>query len=149
MKGFLMTTTRGMFAVLVLMGAMWLPAKMVAQAPTPLPTMGIMDKAAATDQPTLPVDQIVTKTVHEAWVASGRNEDRFLAMVQQLTELSAAKRGISLPETQEAGAKAGNWIKKEARKDPDQLLYIVVDRAVRHVGRVQTAAANSAGPEKK
>ncbi len=90
--------------------------------------------------PTQPVDQLVTMTVHEAWVASGRNEDKFLSMVQQLAELSAQKRGIALPETRDAGAKAGEWIKKEARRDPDQLLFVVVDRAVRHVGKMQAEA---------
>jgi hypothetical protein len=88
-----------------------------------------------------PIDQIVTKTVHEAWVASGRNEDKFFAMVQQCAELSARNRDITLPDTAEAGEKFGAWIKKEARKDPDQLLYAVVDRAVRHVGKINTAAA--------
>jgi hypothetical protein len=89
----------------------------------------------------IPVDQIVTKTVHEAWVASGRNEDKFFAMVQQCAELSAKNRDITLPDTAEAGEKFGAWIKKEARKDPDQLLYAVVDRAVRYIGKTHTAAA--------
>ena len=91
-----------------------------------------------------PIDQIVTRTVHEAWVASGRNEDRFFSMVQQCAELSARNRDIALPDTAEAGEKFGAWIKKEARKDPDQLLYVVVDRAVRYVGKARTAAAASA-----
>ena len=92
---------------------------------------------AQTDE--IPLDQIVTKTVHEAWIASGRNEDKFFAMVQQCAELSAKNRDITLPDTAEAGVKFGAWIKKEARKDPDQLLYAVVDRAVRYVGKAQTA----------
>jgi hypothetical protein len=89
----------------------------------------------------IPVDQIVTKTVHEAWVASGRNEDKFFAMVQQCAELSARNRNITLPDTTEAGERFGAWIKKEARKDPDQLLYAVVDRAVRYVGKTHAVAA--------
>jgi hypothetical protein len=89
----------------------------------------------------IPVDQVVTKTVHEAWVASGRNEDKFFTMVQQCAELSAKNRDITLPDTAAAGEKFGAWIKKEARKDPDQLLYAVVDRAVRYVGRTNTVAA--------
>ena len=79
-------------------------------------------------------DQLLTSTVHEAWVMSGRNEDQFFEMVKELASLSAQKRGLTLPETQEAGEKAGAWIKKEAKRDPDQLLYAVVDRAVVHVG---------------
>jgi hypothetical protein len=89
----------------------------------------------------IPVDQIVTKTVHEAWVASGRNEDKFFAMVQECAQLSARNRNIDLPDTAEAGEKFGAWIKKEARKDPDQLLYAVVDRAVRYIGKTSTVAA--------
>jgi hypothetical protein len=92
----------------------------------------------------IPVDQLVTKTVHEAWVASGRNEDKFFAMVQQCAELSARNRDITLPDTTVAGEKFGAWIKKEARRDSDQLLYAVVDRAVRHVGKTNTAAATAA-----
>jgi hypothetical protein len=94
-----------------------------------------------------PVDQIVTKTVHEAWVSSGRNEDKFFAMVQQCAELSAKNRDITLPDTAEAGERFGAWIKKEARKDPDQLLYAVVDRAVRYVGKTHTAVAAAPAPE--
>jgi hypothetical protein len=92
----------------------------------------------------MPVDQIVTKTVHEAWVASGRNEDKFFAMVQQCAELSAKNRDITLPDTAVAGERFGAWIKKEARKDPDQLLYVVVDHAVRYVGKTNAVAAASA-----
>jgi len=79
-------------------------------------------------------EQLVTCSVHEAWVLSGRNEDQFFEMVKQLSAMSAQKRGLTLPETQEAGVKAGNWIKKQAKRDPDQLLYAVVDRAVAKVG---------------
>ncbi len=75
-------------------------------------------------------EQVITSTVHQAWVLSGRNEDQFFDMVKELAAMSAQKRGLTLPETQEAGEKAGMMIKKEARKDPDQLLYAVVDKAV-------------------
>lgn len=105
-------------------------------------------QASSGDMAAMPIDQLVTKTVHEAWVASGRNEDKWFAMVQQLAALSAQNRGITLPDTQEAGSKFGEWIKKESRKDPDQLLYAVVDHAVRYVGKKQTAASEPA-PDKK
>lgn len=76
-------------------------------------------------------DQLLTSTVHEAWVLSGRNEDQFFDMVKELAAMSAQKRNLTLPETEAAGTKAGQMIKREAKKDPDQLLYAVVDRAVR------------------
>jgi hypothetical protein len=101
-------------------------------------------QANTSDTAAMPIDQLVTKTVHEAWIASGRNEDKWFSMVQQLAALSAQNRGITLPDTQEAGSKFGEWIKKESRKDPDQLLYAVVDHAVQYVGKKQAAAAADA-----
>jgi hypothetical protein len=69
--------------------------------------------------------------------------------VQELAELSAQNRGVSLPNTQEAGARFGGWIKKQARKDSDQLLYAVVDSAVRHVGTAQASATGTTTPPAK
>jgi len=89
----------------------------------------------------IPVEKVVTMTVHEAWITSGRDEAKFFAMVQQCAELSARNRDVTLPDTAVAGEKFGAWIKKDARKDPDQLLYAVVDRAVVYVGKTHTAAA--------
>ena len=75
--------------------------------------------------------ELLTSTVHEAWVASGRNEDKFFDMVKQCAELSAQKRGVTLPDTEAAGRKMGLLIKTMSRRDPDQLLYAVVDAAVK------------------
>jgi hypothetical protein len=85
-------------------------------------------------------EQLLTSSVHEAWILSGRNEDQFFEMVKELSAVSAQKRGLTLPESEEAGVKAGNWIKKEAKRDPDQLLYAVVDKAVMKVGVKPPAA---------
>lgn len=87
-------------------------------------------------------EQLLTSTVHEAWMMSGRNEDRFFEMVKELAAMSAQKRGLTLPETDAAGKKAGDMIKREARKDPDQLLYAVVDRAVMKTGTKTAASTN-------
>lgn len=97
---------------------------------------------AATDH-RWPVEQLVPLSVREAWRLGGRTEQGFFDIVKELTELSAQKRGITLPDNKEAGIKAGDWIKKEARKDPDQLLYVIVDRAVRYSARVGSAKAGS------
>jgi hypothetical protein len=88
------------------------------------------------------MEQAVTSSVREAWALGGKTEEGFFEIVQALTELSAQKRGITLPDTKEAGTKAGNWIKKQAKKDPDQLLYVIVDRAVQYTGTHQSAGAN-------
>ena len=114
------------------------PTALLAGTPIQDQNPSVTAGAQASD---IPVAQLVTKTVHEAWVASGRNEDKFFAMVQQCAELSAKNRDITLPDTAEAGQKFGAWIKKEARKDPEQLLYAVVDSAVRYVGKTHTAVA--------
>ena len=79
-------------------------------------------------------EQLVTSSVHEAWLLSGRNEDMFFEMVKELSALSAQKRGVTFPDDPAVGVKAGGWIKKEAKKDPDQLLYAIVDKAVMKVG---------------
>ena len=91
--------------------------------------------------PSWTTEQLLTSTVHEAWMLSGRNEDQFFEMVKELAAMSAQKRGLALPETDDAGKKAGDLIKKEARKDPDQLLYAVVDHAVMKTGTKPAGAA--------
>jgi len=124
-----MRMTKTLLAGLLMAGTTLAPTLAYTQTASP----SISGPTNAGDESGMTNDQLITQTVHEAWVASGRNEDKFFAMVKQLAEFSAQKRNITLPQTQQAGEKAGEWIKKEARKDPNQLLYVVVDRAVRHV----------------
>ena len=85
--------------------------------------------------------QSLTLTVHEAWVQSARNEDKFFDMVKQFAQMSAEKRGVTLPNTEAAGVKMGTLIKTSARRDPDQLLYAVVDSAVRQTSKTSIASA--------
>ncbi len=80
----------------------------------------------------IPMEQLVTATCRQAWHLGGRNQDGFLDIVERLTALSAKNRGVTLPDDKEAGARAGQWIRTQALKDPDQLLYAVVDEAVQH-----------------
>ena len=75
-------------------------------------------------------DQIVTATVHQAWILSGKDESKFFDIVQQLAQISASNRGITLPDSEAAGRRMGNYIKTSAKSDTDQLLYAVVDKAV-------------------
>ena len=95
----------------------------------------------ADDVSTMPVEKILPMTVHEAWLASGRDEDKFFSMVKQLAQFSAAKRGVTIPDSAAAGQKAGAEIKLRARKDPDQLLYAVVDAAVVTITAKKPAAS--------
>jgi hypothetical protein len=88
------------------------------------------DAAAQVDS--IPIDKLVTATCRQAWHLGGRNQDGFYAIVARLAQLSAHNRGVTLPDDQSAGARAGEWIRTQALKDPDQLLYAVVDQAVQH-----------------
>lgn len=84
---------------------------------------------------TYPLDTIVTASVHDAWLLSGKNEDAFFDIVQQLAGISAEKRGVTLPEDAAAGRRMGNYIKAQAKLDHNQLLYVIVDKAVRMVSK--------------
>lgn len=86
----------------------------------------------ASQTPAVPLDKAVTATAHQAWVLGGRTRDGFFAIVQELADFSARNRGVTLPDNQQAGARAGEWIRDQAMKDPDQLLYAIVDEAVQH-----------------
>jgi hypothetical protein len=135
-KEFQMKTSK-LFAGLILSGLFLFSGSSGYATPRPVPQ-------AAAQTPTAhswTTEQIVTASVREAWALGGKTEEGFFEIVQSLTELSAQKRGVTLPDTKEAGTKAGNWIKKQAKKDPDQLLYVIVDRAVQFTGSHPAAAA--------
>ena len=84
--------------------------------------------------PTWTIDQAVTCSVHDAWVLGGKTEPGFFAIVKALAELSAQKRDLVLPDKETVGREFGEYIKAQARTDRDQLLYAIVDRAVRKYG---------------
>lgn len=119
----------GLVVAATLMAA---PLAAHAQAGSQAPSVSASSSAgAAAVSP-----DMLSKTVHETWVDSGRNEDKFFDVVQSMAAMSAQKRGVSLPNTEAAGQKMGNLIKSSARRDPDQLLYAVVDAAVRQTAGV-------------
>jgi len=78
----------------------------------------------------IPLERLVTSTCRQAWHLGGDNEDAFFDIVERLTDLSAHNRGVTLPDDKTAGSRAGRWIRTQALKDPDELLYAVVDRAM-------------------
>jgi hypothetical protein len=90
---------------------------------------------------TYPIDQIITATVHDAWLLSGKNEEAFFDIVEQLAQFSAQKRDLVLPDTAAAGRRMGMMIKTRAKADHDQLLYAIVDQAVRTLGVKASASA--------
>jgi hypothetical protein len=79
-------------------------------------------------------EQILTCTVSDCWQLAGKNESTFFDIVQQLAAISAQRRNLTLPESAEAGQRAGAYIKAKAKADHDQLLYAIVDASVRRVG---------------
>jgi hypothetical protein len=114
---------------------------LAAPSPTPQqqPAIVAHPKVDAGDK-VYPLDQIVTASVHDAWLLSGKNEEAFFDIVEQLAQVSAEKRGVSLPDSAAAGKRMGEIIKQKARADHDQLLYVIVDQAVRAVAKTTAAA---------
>lgn len=88
----------------------------------------------STETHTWTTEQILTCTVSDCWQLSGKNEEEFFDIVQQLAAISAHNRGLVLPESEAAGRRAGELIKRKAKADHSQLLYAVVDEAVKKVG---------------
>jgi hypothetical protein len=78
--------------------------------------------------------QILTCTVSQCWQLSGKSEEAFFDIVQDLAVISAKNRNLTLPDDEAAGKKAGEHIKTMAKQDHDQLLFAIVDQAVRQVG---------------
>jgi hypothetical protein len=109
---------------------------------TTLPLFAIQAQTAPSSQetpssaaaPSWTLDQAVTCSVHDAWVLGGKTESGFFAIVKDLAALSAQKPGLTLPDSETVGHEFGEYIKKQAREDHDQLLYEIVDRAVRKYG---------------
>ena len=84
-------------------------------------------------------EQILTCTVSDCWQLSGKNEETFFDIVQQLAEISAHTRGLTLPDDAAAGKRAGEFIKAKAHADHGQLLYAIVDASIRKIGTPATA----------
>ncbi len=87
-------------------------------------------------------DQIITATVHQAWILADKDDTNFFEIVKELAEISARNRNLVLPDSAAAGQKAGAYIKKQAKADHDALLYAIVDRSVRMTGTPAPAHAN-------
>jgi hypothetical protein len=83
-------------------------------------------------------EQILTCTVSDCWQLAGKNETTFFDIIQQLSVISAQTRGLTLPDTAEAGKRAGEYIRAKAKTDHGQLLYAIVDASIRKVGKPAT-----------
>lgn len=101
---------------------------------------------SATDTPTTThtwtPEQILTATVHQAWLLADKDENNFFEIVKELAEVSAKNRNLVLPDNAAAGQKAGAYIKKQAKADHDALLFAIVDKSVRMTGTPAPATGN-------
>jgi hypothetical protein len=109
-------------------------ATLVATAQQPSAPSITPSAADAAAQHNWNTEQILTCTVSDCWQLAGRNETTFFEIIQQLAEISAQSRGLTLPDNAEAGKRAGEYIRTKARSDHGQLLYAIVDGSVRKVG---------------
>jgi hypothetical protein len=132
---------KGISKILVLAVSLAAPASLIAAPAQNAP-------ADATTH-TWTIDQVVTDTVSDAWHQGGETEEGFFAIVKTMAQFAADKRGLKLPETREAGRRAGQYIKQQARLDHQQLLYPIVDKAVRMVGTPVAADTSAAPPAPK
>jgi hypothetical protein len=106
------------------------------------PLRGQQAPSSTEPPPAWTIDQAVTCSVHDAWELGGKTEAGFFAIVKALAELSAQKRDLVLPDKETTGREFGEYIKAQARADHDQLLYAIVDRAVRKYGTPAPADAS-------
>jgi hypothetical protein len=109
-------------------------ATLTATAQQPKSPVTITPSADSAAPHNWTTEQILTCTVSDCWQLAGRNETTFFDIIQQLAEISAQTRGLTLPDDAAAGQRAGEYIKAKARSDHDQLLYAIVDASIRKVG---------------
>ncbi len=118
------------FAICFALAAASLAATAQQQA-SPVTVTPSADSAAPHNWTT---EQILTCTVSDCWQLAGKNETTFFDIIQQLSEISAQQRGLTLPDDAAAGRRTGEYIKAKAHTDHGQLLYAIVDAAIRKVG---------------
>jgi hypothetical protein len=118
----------------VALSVMLSAATLIATAQQPSSTATITPSSDSTAAHNWTNEQILTCTVSDCWQLAGKNEATFFDIVQQLAEISAQTRGLTLPDSAEAGKRAGAYIKAKAKADHGQLLYAIVDASVRRTG---------------
>ena len=132
---------KGIAKILVLAVSLAAPASLIAAPAQKAPA----DVAAHT----WTIDQVVTDTVSDAWHQGGETEEGFFAIVKTMAQFAAQKRDVTLPDSRESGRRMGQYIKQQARLDHQQLLYPIVDKAVRMVGTPVAADTSAAPPAPK
>jgi hypothetical protein len=118
-----------------------LAATLTASGQQPKSPVTITPSVDSTAPHNWTTEQILTCTVSDCWQLAGRNETTFFDIIQQLAEISAQTRGLTLPDNAAAGQRTGEYIKAKAHTDHGQLLYAIVDAAIRKIGTQPAAAA--------
>jgi hypothetical protein len=119
-----LTSARGAMITMVLVTVLAIGAASVTAALGPHMNAFVSARAGAAEVP-------VTLTVREVWARSDENYERFVVVVRSMAMMSLEKRRLHLDASREAGLEIGKAVRAEAQRDPDQLLYAVVDAAVR------------------
>ena len=127
----------------LVMGITLAAATLAGNAQQPKSPVTTTPSADSTAPHNWTTEQILTCTVSDCWQLAGKNETTFFDIVQQLTQISAQTRGITLPDDAAAGKRAGEYIKAKAKADRGALLYAIVDGSVRWVGKKQAAATTA------
>ena len=134
---------RGVSRILVLTLGLACPVSLLAASPA----QSAPASTPATTQ-NWTIDQVVTDTVSDAWHQGGQTEAGFFAIVKTMAQFAAQKRDLTLPDSRADGRRMGLYIKQQARLDHQQLLYPIVDKAVRMVGKpASDAPAEAPAPK--
>ena len=91
-------------ALCLTLAAATLTATAQQQPKSPVTIAPSADSAAPHNWTT---EQILTCTVSDCWQLSGKNEENFFDIVQELAEISAHTRGLTLPDDAATGQRAG------------------------------------------
>lgn len=92
-------------------------------------------KPAAGAEPLWALTDVLPLSCAQAWALAKGSESEFITMATVLGGLALNNRALKLPQTREAGLEAGKGLAADCMADPDDLLYAVVDRQVRRLGK--------------
>jgi hypothetical protein len=81
----------------------------------------------------LTVSEVLPLSCAQVWAIYGEREGLVVEIVKAMAGTSVETRGLTFPQTEEAGAALGTRILEGCEADRDELLYAIVDRGVREV----------------
>jgi hypothetical protein len=78
-------------------------------------------------------EAVLPMTCVQAWLAANKNYSQMLAIVVIEARISLTNRGLTFPNSREAGLDAGKGIAEDCKADPNGLLFAIVDGHFRRV----------------